>query len=103
MTPTTFEKLIEILDSLDYNTAIYGNLKAWEKQPLQEQLYIATLDERSEPDFDSKLAKNGMRKVFPLQMLQDIVEVERKKRPSATIEDFVAAAKHYREFDDFRP
>jgi hypothetical protein len=103
MTPITFEKLIETLDSLEYSTGIYCNKKAWKQRPLQELLYLASKDERSEPDFDSQIAERGLRRFLHLQMLQDVVVVERRTRPSATIEDIVAATNHYDELDAFRP
>lgn len=78
-------------------------MKAWEKKPLEETLYLATADDESDPDFDDNLEEKGLQEFFQLPTLRDIVHVERKKRPSATIQDMVAAAKHYREFDDFRP
>jgi len=102
MTPITFEKLIETIESLDYNTGIYGDVEAWGERPMQEPLYLATMDDESEPDFDIKLGEAGLHEFFQLPTLQDIVRVERKKRPAATAEDMVAAAKHYRQFDDFR-
>jgi len=103
MRTTFFQELVEAIHDLPYATGIYTDMSRWPGDPITTPLHLATREEEDEEDFDDQLEANGLRELFRRTTLEDIVDVERRKRLNCTLEDLVAAAKHYRHYDDFRP
>ena len=103
MKTMNFADLIANIDTLPYNTGIYTEMFRWVASPLEAPLYLSSSDEEQEEGFDDHIEERGLREFFQLPTLQDIVEVERRTRPQCTLEDFVAAANYYRQYDTFRP
>jgi hypothetical protein len=98
-----FQELVEAICDLPYATGIYTDMGRWPEEPLTTPLHLATREDEDEEDFDDQLEAKGLKELFRRTTLEDIIDVERRKRPNGTLEDLVAAAKHYRHYDDFRP
>jgi hypothetical protein len=103
MRSVLFHDLVEAIHDLPYGTGIYTEMGRWREHPLTTPLYLTGREEEDSEDFDDQMEAKGLQEFFRLSTFQDIADVERRKRPNGTIEDLVAAAKHYRHYDDFRP
>ncbi len=96
MKTMNFAVLIANIGPLPDKTGIYTEMSRWVASPLETPLYLASSDEEQEEGFDDDIEERGLRELFRLHTLQDIVGVERRTRPQCTLEDFVAAANYYR-------
>ena len=103
MNTMNFADLIASIETLPYKTGIYTETSSWAARPLETPLYLASSDEEQEEGFDDHIEERGLREFFRLPTLQDIVGVERRTRPQCTLDDLVAAANYYRQYDTFRP
>lgn len=103
----TLKDLLQSVDGLHWDGAIFVNMGSWASSPLATPLLLLEGDDELEDlaDEESHLPKEaekrGMKQLLDVQTLQDVVSFERKRNPSASLGDMAHAIEHYRERDDF--
>jgi len=99
----SFSELIERIDELPYDTWIHAS-KDWDSDPLGATIYLSrdTDDPEEAKEFEEELGQRDISDLLSLQDLQAVVEVERRIRPNATLQQLAEAIDYYREYDCFR-
>ncbi|WP_420212055.1 DUF7716 domain-containing protein [Burkholderia aenigmatica] len=100
------QALLDELDSLDWDSALFVDHRAWMADPWHADILLLEGDDELEDVAPGthlpKIAKSrNMRQLFDMQTFRGIVEFERRRNSTASLADIVFAVNYYREMDDF--
>lgn len=77
----------------------------WKASPLSARLYCFDSDGELDDDGDRlrDVTELGLRTLLTIGNLEDVIVVRERRAPDSTLEDYVRAVEHYREYDAFEP
>jgi hypothetical protein len=86
---------------------VFVRLDDWNAAPLSADLVVFTFDEAEEFDDDAGVPviakEQGLRSLLGITDLEDVIKVRSRQSSTPTLDDYVKAIDHYREYDSFMP
>jgi hypothetical protein len=105
-----FNSIVDFLKvaiHLDWDGAVFVNMKEWNKDPWNIEMYVLEGDDELEDLVDirnhyPKMAhKLGVHQLLDVETLQSVLECQLSLKKESGTEDYLHAINYYREFDDF--
>jgi hypothetical protein len=85
---------------------VYAYRDEWERSPTLAALFIISDvevdDDYNDDAIPSAIAALGLWTLLTIDQFESVIRVCAKQVPSPTAEDYVAAIRHYREFDSYK-
>ncbi|AMB87801.1 hypothetical protein AWM79_21960 [Pseudomonas agarici] len=105
-----YEKILDLIkenSKIQWDSAIFCNLKSWENEPENCEIIILEGDDELEDLGDiynhiPKLALSlNVRQLLDIETLRSVIAAQNKVNPKSGVYDYVHAINHYREYDSF--